>query len=235
VSGQEPNETWDSRDEVDGSQSATYDNDVADNESFGAALQDSELHQLFAAVQGAVTQLFRLSMMIRKKTEKDDYNRAVYTVPMDPTNDIIYVKGKHPILMKERLWLAERLGYAITSRRQYLLYRQSYQEKLTTIHGMGASEDEDSLGFGALASAYHNAELPETVVGTQHPPPPQKARTNAKTGYVDSSKRGERRDSLLRIPLPPKSPMGKRYKYNDNFECPYCRRPQQFKSKGEWK
>jgi hypothetical protein len=137
-----------------------------------------------------------------------------------------------------------------------LIYRESQREKLITIHGMGASEDGDSLWSGAFASAYQNAELPETVVGTQsettydiqwntslnswlaslkHPPPHHQARTTATTGYGDSKKRGDRPDTLLRIPLPPKSPTGKRYKYSDSFECPYCRRPQKFTSNAEWK
>jgi hypothetical protein len=235
VYSEKPNETWDTRDdsdEVDGSQSATYDNEVADNELSGTPSQDSELHQLFTAVQGAVTRLFRLSMMIRKKPKKDDYATAVNTIPMDPTSDIIHVRDKHPILMEERLWLAERLGRAITSRRQYLIYRREHQEKLTAVHHLRTDEDGNTLWSGTRASTY---ELPGNFVGTQYLPPQPPARTTAATEYADSSKGTEGSAILLRIPLLPLSPTGKRYRYGDNFECPYCWRPQVIKTKAEWK
>jgi ligand-binding sensor domain-containing protein len=220
---------------VDSSQSVTYDDNVAYDELSSASLQDSELHQLFIAIQGAVTQLFRLSMMIRKKPKKDDYARAVDTVLMDPISDINHVKDKHPILREGRLWLAERLGRAITSCRQYFIYRRDHQEKLTAVHHLRTDEDGNTLWSGTRASTYYNDELPGNFVGTQYLPPQHPARTTATTEYADSSKGTEGSTTSFKTPPLPLNPTGVRYKFGDHFECPYCWRPQEIKSKTEWK
>ncbi|KAH9218587.1 hypothetical protein DL95DRAFT_385253, partial [Leptodontidium sp. 2 PMI_412] len=63
-------------------------------------------------------------MIIRKKPEKDEYVKASLTYTIDPTADIIHVGDKYPPAKKGDKWLMERLGIAITRRRQYLLYRK---------------------------------------------------------------------------------------------------------------
>ncbi|KAM3071801.1 hypothetical protein ACMFMG_009659 [Clarireedia jacksonii] len=174
-------------------------------------------------------------MMIRKSPEKDDYAKARNTIPMDPTSDIIHIKNIHPTLMEGRLWLAERLGHAITSRRQYLIYRREHQAKLTAVPRLRTDDDAETLCLEPQASTHDNAGSSKTFVGTQYPTPLPQAPKVAATRFVDLSKRTEGSESLLRIPLLPKSSAGVRYKYGDAFECPYCRKPQNVKSNAEWK
>ena len=123
VTGIQINETWqtgalsESEDEA-----AEPDEDVAET---------SDLQELFMAMKAANTNLMKMSMVIRNSPSRDDYLKAATRYPFDPKWDIGHVKEKHGSEKRHSDWLLERLGKAITRRRQYLKYREEHHGKLS--------------------------------------------------------------------------------------------------------
>ncbi|KAH7370573.1 hypothetical protein BKA65DRAFT_366218, partial [Rhexocercosporidium sp. MPI-PUGE-AT-0058] len=223
ASGERENEVWDL---------LSPDEQPADT-SVDLYSGSSELRELGLAIQEGITNLFRLSMIIRKKPEKDEYLKASLTYTIDPTADIIHVGDKYPPAKKGDKWLMERLGIAITRRRQYLLYRKEHQEKMEQVHTLKKDAGGKTVWSGEKASTYHPNEALEdsrpadlNIWGFV---------SSAPTEYADSSKGKDGASDLLRTPLLPKDSVGVRAEYNQHFECPYCWRPQKVGDKNEWK
>lgn len=117
-----------------------YDASDSDSESDGPDddLQgDTELKQLLATVKTMVTSLFRLSMAIRDPAPTSQSTR---TITIDKSyfqqHDILHVQAKYPRCPD---YLTNRLGRAISGRRQYLSYREEHHSKL--------SKGTEKLGF----------------------------------------------------------------------------------------
>lgn len=198
----------------------------------------SELAELSLSIEEGITSLFELSMIIRKKPEKDEYVKAALATSYDPTPDIVHVGDKYPLARSRDAWLMERLGTAITRRRQYLRYRKDHQEKMEQIHEIRKDADGKTVWSGEKASTYvhgdilgksiSNPAMPSDLSSTGLGKRPQ-------TEYADSSKGKDGALDLLRTPLLPKDAKGVRVKYGEYFECPYCWRPQNVQGKNEWK
>jgi hypothetical protein len=225
--GERPNETWDEP-------------AVSSNQTDGdISSQSSEIVELYLSIQEAITSLFRLSMIIRKKPEKDEYVKAASRYQIDPTSDIVHVADKYPTAKKEELpWLMKRLGIAITHRRQYLLFRREHQERMLQSHRMRAGPDGNTIWSGTKASTYLRNEqiaidesdpaqaVRFTIESSQKPP---------RTEYADSSRGRDGATDVLRTPLLPMRQDGTRVQYGEHFECPYCWRLQVARDKPEWK
>lgn len=93
----------------------------------------SEIREIFESIQDAINNLFRYSIIIRNNTNRDRCAKAAAASISSPFNhdfDIQHVRHKFPALQaKKGEWLIERLGKAITQRRQYLRYCRSHHEK----------------------------------------------------------------------------------------------------------
>jgi hypothetical protein len=95
--------------------------------------QISEAGELFRSTKDTITGLFRLSIIIRKASPRDRFAKALAArqEPFDDRFDIDHVSHKFPMLnIKEKEWLKERVGKAITQRRQYLRYARDHRDKL---------------------------------------------------------------------------------------------------------
>lgn len=211
LTGEKENETWDST---------------------------SELAELSLSIDEGITSLFELSMIIRKKPEKDEYVKAALANSYDPTPDIVHVGDKYPFARSRDAWLMERLGTAITRRRQYLRYRKDHQEKMEQIHEVKKDADGKTVWSGEKASTYIHGD----ILGKSTPKTPMSSNLSStglgkrpQTEYADSSKGKDGALDLLRTPLLPKDVKGVRVKYGEYFECPYCWRPQNVRDKNEWK
>jgi len=93
----------------------------------------TELDEIFQSLADSISSLFKISLLIRSATPRDRYAKAATSVkqPFDDTFDISHVGHKHPKLeIKENQWLRNRLGQAITRRRQYLKYCREHHDKL---------------------------------------------------------------------------------------------------------
>ncbi|KAH7330210.1 hypothetical protein BKA65DRAFT_554201 [Rhexocercosporidium sp. MPI-PUGE-AT-0058] len=107
---------------------ADIENDTSDEEEL------SEIREIFASIDDAINNLFRFSVIIRNNINRDRYAKAAASSIASPFNDqfdICHVEHKFPALGKRNdRWLVERLGKAVTQRRQYLKYCRDHHEKI---------------------------------------------------------------------------------------------------------
>jgi hypothetical protein len=195
--------------------------------------------ELYLSIQEAIASLFRLSMIIRKKPEKDEYVKAASRYQIDPTSDIVHVADKYPNTKKGELsWLIRRLGVAITWRRQYLLFRKEHQERMLQWHKIKAGADGNTIWSGTKASTYlpdERAAISESDLEDPIKLILESSHKRERTEYADSSKGKDGAMEFLRTPPLPMTPDGARAQYGAHFECPYCRRLQIVHDKNEWK
>ncbi|RMY74336.1 hypothetical protein D0863_03298 [Hortaea werneckii] len=93
----------------------------------------SELGELLSALPELISGLFKISILIRKNTNTDRYRKSLISashVPFNPEFDIGHVGEKFPKTRRNR-WLQERLGSAISQRRQYLRYSRDHHNRMS--------------------------------------------------------------------------------------------------------
>lgn len=104
------------------------------SEDDGDAEPLDEMKEIFGVLVKTVSNLFRISMMIRKATPRDRYAKALRSSRHRFIDqfDINHVAEKFPKLDRpECQWLKQRLGRAITLRREYLRYCQEHGASLS--------------------------------------------------------------------------------------------------------
>jgi hypothetical protein len=92
----------------------------------------SEAHELSLSVADSITSLLKVSALLRKATTRDRFAKAVAAAgdkPLPHLFDLRHVQEKYP-KAAGKPWLLERLGRAITQRREYLRYIRSHRTKL---------------------------------------------------------------------------------------------------------
>ncbi|KAH6861233.1 hypothetical protein B0T12DRAFT_479964 [Alternaria alternata] len=92
-----------------------------------------EAGELLKSIKDTITGLFRIAIVIRKASPRDRFAKALATrqEPFDGRSDIGHVSEKFPMLnIKEKEWFKERVGKAMTQRRQYLRYVRDHRDKL---------------------------------------------------------------------------------------------------------
>lgn len=190
----------------------------------------------------------KLSMVIRNSPSRDDYLKAASRYNFDARYDIGHVKEKHGAAKRSSDWLLERLGKAITRRRQYLKYREEHHTKLSRDWDE-APEEEVVVDPDAAAKVMAALlEKPEKTI----------AQTKATT-YVENKTMTERDGTeldqgsfgsqtsyeptvvgeavnKLSVPPPPNMAFeGVPFEYGETFQCPYCYTEQIVKNKTAWK
>ncbi|KAK6416297.1 hypothetical protein LTR95_017477, partial [Oleoguttula sp. CCFEE 5521] len=105
--------------------------DVSENDSGDSDDGTSELSELILSVGDLITSLMKVSMLVRKATTRDRYIRATQAAdqPFLPEFDVRHVCDKFPRVRSQQ-WLYERLGAAITQRRQFLRYSREHKIRL---------------------------------------------------------------------------------------------------------
>lgn len=107
---------------------------------------DTELGQIAESMADVVNCLLRLTVTIRNAAPHDRYKGARAT---DTTHfEAFDVQHVRSMFDHVEPWLADRLGKAISRRRQYLKYRESHHQKLS--HGL---LDGDALEKETIASS----------------------------------------------------------------------------------
>jgi hypothetical protein len=91
-----------------------------------------EALELFENIKDIIASLFRLAVMIRNSTTRDRFAQASGSrEPFMGQFDIAHVSEKFPKLNTDsKQWLKERIGKAVTQRRQYLRYTKDHRYKL---------------------------------------------------------------------------------------------------------
>jgi hypothetical protein len=258
VSGEKPNEVWQplvvSSDDLACDSSSDSSSSSSNTAGNLAGEETSEIQELFSAVVGANTSPFKLSMVIRSSPPRDSYNKAASIYPYDTKYDIGHVWEKYPAARERNLWLIDRLGKAITRRRQYLRYREEHRGKLSGTCKRSENEPESQR------------DLPQadTASRPEHPPPrdifgsmapstlaPTTATTyvanepvqvenfsdggGSQTSYATTAVSEDASNNISIPPPPEKSTDGMRFEYGKPFECPYCYTIQIVANRSAWK
>ena len=183
------------------------DSGMSEDDNSNAHLQGStEFSQLLASVKILITSLFRLSMAIRNPAPN---SQSTSTISIDKSffepHDIQHVMEKFPNAPR---YLAERMGRALSARRQYLSYREEHHSKLT--------KNIEKIGFEKATTEF-------TTNSTEATPIPRIQRsmslnvldegddTASQTSYATSV------NATIRVPSLPREARNK-----DFFECPLC-------------
>lgn len=161
---------------------------------------DTELKQLFARTKSLITSLMRLSMAIREPAP----NRQARSIDKShfEQHDMWHVQAKFPDAPQ---YLTERLGRAISSRRQYLTYREVHHDKLR--------KGIEKLGVEAATTEFTNNSTEATEL--------HKTDSLAMTDDFDDSASvtsyATSVNATLRAPGLPKEAQEK-----DHYSCPLC-------------
>ena len=94
--------------------------------------EGTEIDEAFEIIKDAITSLMKTSIIIRDATPRDRYVKANASTkhPFLASFDIAHVGHKYPKIESEGCaWLKDRLGKAITQRRQYLKYCREHRAK----------------------------------------------------------------------------------------------------------
>jgi len=93
-----------------------------------------ELSELNLSVGDIITSLLKVSMLVKKATTRDRYAKAASAkeAAFLTEFDIRHVADKYPKL-RTQPWLLERLGNAITQRRQFLRYCRNHKHRIAHV------------------------------------------------------------------------------------------------------
>lgn len=171
-------------------------------------IASTELEQIAMDIKEVVDSLLRLNMSIKNPAPHDRFFSSSST---DTSHfeafDIQHVQSKYGEVVSP--WLAERLGKAISRRRQYFKYRQEHHDKLA--YGIGGEGDEHGVAPSTLASSIPE-KLKKGHLGLIDDDDNSDAGRMSQTSFATSVAAAER---LHVPPLPSAAAEGP-------FECPFC-------------
>lgn len=122
----------------------------------GQAEKD-EAHDILDVASECIRGLLRMSILIRKATPRDRFGKALQatsnrTRPFLDQFDIGHVAERYPKLRREESrWLCERLGRAITKRRQLLRYLRDHRSRVAGGPGWSEDTEEEEVAESILA------------------------------------------------------------------------------------
>jgi SepF-like predicted cell division protein (DUF552 family) len=234
VSGSEPNETW----EVGAISDSEDEAPVKPSE----IERTSDLDELIKAIKAANISLMKMSMVIRNSPSRDDYLKAATRYSFDPRYDIGHVMEKHGSAKRSSDWLLERLGKAITRRRQYLKYREDHHGKLTRDWEEAPAAPEvkldlqeekppTTIAHTKATTFVENIVLPEIPDGEEL----GGSFGGSQTSY-EATMVGEGGEIRPTVPQHPKMAFdGIPFEFGAPFQCPYCYTEQTVKNRAAWK
>ncbi|KAH7403443.1 hypothetical protein BKA64DRAFT_450220 [Cadophora sp. MPI-SDFR-AT-0126] len=212
----------------------------------------SEVREILASIEDAISNLFRFSIIIRNNTSRDRYAKAATAAIATPFNgqfDICHVEHKFPALAKRNCrWLIERLGKAVTQRREYLKYCREHHDKTATepqrpepgtltIPPIESSSQIPARSIAVARSDYSKptSTLAPTQASTliltsgQVIEEELEEEAQSQTSYATSTDEDSSDTALSVINL---EEVSKGFK---QFECPYCWQIQTARSQNAWK
>ena len=181
----------------------------------------------------------KLSIVIRSSATRDDYLKAASRYKTwSPYPDIGHVREKYGSAKHTSDWLLERLGKAITRRRQFLKYRIEHNDKLAGIWDEGGGEESrDKPEKTIVASTKATTFVGENALQNVRAEGSDAGNSfGSQTSYEATIYDGDGAPRMLTVPPPPKLAFPNvRFKYGEPFKCPYCFTEQVVKNKGAWK
>lgn len=199
---------------------ADFSDGDSDQEPFqDGASENSELSQIFAAIVEDINCLSRLSVSIHNPSPHDRFKKACLTDTSgyEPF-DVQHVCNK---LSKAPKPIAERLGMAISRRRQYFKYRELHHDKLAS--GLEL-DDKDQMQSTVASSLPKKLNVNEPISLDENVDDASDA-GRSQTSWATSAANPERR----KIPALPAGAE------NGPFECPFCFMMVAITSRNHWK
>lgn len=191
-----------------------FSTDLSDSDDdFPLELDDrTELSQISSNMTEIIDCLFRLSVSIQNPAPHDRFKRTNWVNKSHYEQfDIAHVRETIPSVSTAH---AERLGKAITRRRQYFAYRQSHHQKLA--HGLDDMQvDEAAAGASTVASS-----IPQHLKSANAEPEQPSVIDEDKasdTGWTETTV-----DSVLERGDRPRIPPLPDEAHERPFECPFC-------------
>ncbi|TGO80062.1 hypothetical protein BPOR_1830g00010 [Botrytis porri] len=120
----------------------------------------SETQELSKAMENANTSLFEVSKLVRIISYGDDFlsAAAIYQLEFDPNVDICLIREQDGFDSGVDDWLITRLGKALTRRRQYLKYIETYTKGLMSCDNIAVAEEKPSISSHPLM-AFENIQI----------------------------------------------------------------------------
>lgn len=224
---------------------------LAATDEYDEELELSEIREIFESIQDAINSLFRYSIIIRNHSNRDRYSKAAAAGINSPFNDefdIHHVRHKFPALRsKKDEWLIERLGKAITQRRQYLRYCRTHHDKTSQDPGSKSGLQvipsakpiphtaAQLIPSGRSDFSKPTSTLAPTQASTLILAPGQTIEdeiledTQSQTSYATSTDEESSPHKLRVVPLEDVS------KGLQHFECPYCWQILSIRTQKAWK
>jgi hypothetical protein len=207
---------------------------------------DSNEHTLLIwALRDCITRLFRISRLIQKAASTDKFARALSRFQskaderFDERYDLTHVGQKFPRLsQEENKWLKNRLGRAITQRRQLLSYSKNHRNDLGTVpdhrearanpQSNVAPSEPSSLQTKATSLDVTGLTLPVLATAIETVTDDDSASYTTVTRSLDL----DNESTLLR-----RIPRLKDLRTEEfpDFECPFCYRLVNFKREKVWR
>ncbi|KAF5590632.1 zinc finger transcription factor ace1 [Fusarium pseudoanthophilum] len=199
---------------------AKFSDDDSDDESFQFDVPGThELSQIFAAIVEDINCLLRLSVSIHNPASHDRFKKASLTDTSDyEPFDVQHVCNK---LSEAPKPVAERLGKAITRRRQYFKYRELHHDKLTS----GLELDDDDQTQSTVASSLPKNLKENELISMDKEVDDVSDAVRSQTSWATSVANPDR----------PKIPALPVEAENGPFECPFCFMMISIASKNHWK
>jgi hypothetical protein len=224
-----------------------------DDDPEEALTSASEAEELFESIKDTIASLFRIAVVIRNASPRDRFLKASSgQTPFEESFDVQHVGHKYPKLEAEgKQWLKQRLGKAITQRRQFLWYAREHRRKLGREPPEIWLPTENAANIasatlpirpnwtGASQGAQTHISKPvstlaPTAASTLLLPDAPIVETDFRDDYSHTSYAlsvGEDGDEN-QLQLPRLSDVSKNL---PSFECPFCWQIQSFRKESAWR
>jgi hypothetical protein len=181
---------------------------------------EEELLQVMSSISESISCLLRLSTAFRRPAAHDMFMKGgtVDTSYFEP-HDMKHVQEKFPQAAE---FIKQRLGKAISGRRQYLKYHERHRQKL----GRGLEEGSVNGGLTTTVASSLPPELKSGSLLEDDADDPNSDGGNSPTSLATSKSASSRR----RVPRLPKD-----CEYGECFECPFCFRMIVVDNRKSWK
>ncbi|KAI1146630.1 hypothetical protein F4825DRAFT_456282 [Nemania diffusa] len=211
--------------------SDTDDNGRLNKGDDGGIEPTSEVNELCLGIGSAISHLFSLSMLIRRERPKGRLPNPHSFVPREHSTDITHVRDKFPKLAHSP-WLMQRLGNAITLRREALRYRQLHRKELAAQpRSDHVSDNLSGIVATTFVDSTNDSDEPKMQIeNNQDRESVFTSATSFISSYSNLDDLGPRIPDLSDMVLD-----GVSLQYGGPFECPYCRTIQNVANRPEWK
>lgn len=177
-----------------------------------------EYSMILQVMSDCIGSLFKIGILVRRSTTRDRFERALHESDLEftPQFDIQHVKERHP---KTSLsGLADRLGSAITKRRQFIVYCRDHRLRLGEENALEDGKTTQEEWTSSKATTFMPEKLADIQMGEDD------VTSFASASTVTDSDHALHLQSLTSL-----SPDGQ------PFECPICFTLQTFEKDKSWR